>query len=116
MKRFKIVERYEKKMKDERKEEISEIVILKDEKTNRVIKLENVAEWVWYLGDRDFDAVIKLYIDDKEPIYYDPISRKWEWKHGTRGQNRRAYASICRYLGIPKKQLPTYLGLVSLFD
>jgi len=116
MKRFVIIERGGYKEENERRERIVEYIVLKDKKTNRIIKLEYVSQRKRTIDIDDYDATVNVYIGDKEPISFDPIDRTWEWSFNTRGQRRRQYASICRYLGISKKELTAYLGLVSLFD
>jgi len=116
VKRFEIIERGEYKEENERKEKFVRYVLLRDKKTGKTVKLEYVSKRLKTIGLDDYDASIDVYIDDKEPISFSPIDRMWEWSFNTRGQRRRQYASICRYLGIPKKQLTAYLGLVSLFD
>jgi len=116
MKRFIVIEKGEYEERNDRKVKIVRYIVLKDREVGKIVKVEKVLKWVKGIDDSDFDATIKLYINNKEPIYYDPIDRKWEWRYGTRGQQKSKYANICKYLGISKKELPTYLGLVSLFD
>jgi len=115
MKRFKVIGRGYIKIKYPWIIEENRILVLLDKKTKRIVKLEDVREG----GYGYFRERIYISINSMEPkIVFDPIERivKYNIYPNTRGQRRKAFARLCRTLGISKKELATYLGLVSLFD
>jgi len=118
MKRFEIEEEGEYEEEREDVERVIRYILLRDVKTNRVIEVREEQEVVYYGNDYDLTVRVYISVDYKNPeIVYDPIERRVRYHvcPDTRGQRRKAFARIAKSLGVTKKELAMYIGLVSFF-
>jgi len=118
MKRFEILEKGEYEEFKEYIEKATRYVLLRDKVNNKIVEVREVQEAVYY-GD-DCDLTVRIYVSinySKPEIVYDPIERrvKYHVYPDTRGQRRKAFARIAKSLGVTKKELAMYIGLVSFF-
>jgi len=119
MRRFKIIGKGYKEVIYSWKKVKSEIIVLLDTKTKREVMLEHEITILPYGSYCDIEDRIYISVDYSIiKIVYDLKEREIRYNiyPNTRGTRRKAFASIAKNLGISKKELAMYMGLVSLFD